>query len=413
MADALAGVEQDGHKAALFVLDLDGFKSVNDTLGHPVGDGLLKACGKRLKASLRGGDLLARLSGDEFAIVVPRVTDPAMLAPLAERILKLLSSPFRVDGHEIQVGCSIGLAVAPDNGNDLATVMRNADFALYRAKSEGRRTWRFFDPKMAEDLASRRTLEDGLRHALENDHFQLLYQPQVELATGCIVGYEAMLRWRLPGKGLVPAAVFVSIAEETGLVVPIGEWVIRQAASDCALIPADRRVAINLSATQLKRDGIETFILETLKSHKVPPSRIEIEVNETILGRNETDAFARLGDIRDAGVRVVMDSFGVGTLSLGLLSRYSFDKIKIDRSFLMNNDEQKSGAVLAAICSLGHSLGFHVAGQGVETIEHAQLLRAAGCTEAQGYYFAAADAARKAPEGEEEAAEMPKLAQSA
>jgi EAL domain-containing protein (putative c-di-GMP-specific phosphodiesterase class I) len=240
---------------------------------------------------------------------------------------------------------------------------------------------------MAEDLASRRTLEDGLRHALENDHFQLLYQPQIELATGKTVGYEAMLRWRLPGKGLVPASVFVSIAEETGLVVPIGEWVIRQVARDAALIPADRRVAINLSATQLKRDSIETFILETLKSHKVTPDRIEIEVNETILGRNETAAFSRLEKIRDAGVRIVMDSFGVGTLSLGLLSRYSFDKIKVDRTFLMN-DEQKSGAVLAAICSLGRSLGFRVAGQGVETIEHAQLLRAAGCSEAQGYYFA-------------------------
>ena len=202
---------------------------------------------------------MARLSGDEFAIVVPKVTDPAMLAPLAERVLNLLSSPFRIDGHEMQIGCSIGLAVAPDNGADIGTLMRNADFALYRAKSEGRRTWRFFDPKMAEDLASRRTLEDGLRHALENDHFQLLYQPQIELSTGKTIGYEAMLRWRLPGKGLVPAAVFVSIAEETGLVVPIGEWVIRQAARDCALIPADRQVAINLSATQLKRDGIEDF----------------------------------------------------------------------------------------------------------------------------------------------------------
>jgi diguanylate cyclase (GGDEF)-like protein len=387
MADALERVEQGGHKAALFVLDLDGFKAVNDTLGHPVGDGLLKACAKRLKASLRGGDLLARLSGDEFAIVVPKVSDPSMLAPLAERVLNLISSPFRVDGHELQIGCSIGLAVAPDNGTDSESLMKNADFALYRAKSEGRRTWRFFDPKMAEDLASRRTLEDGLRHALEKDHFELLYQPQIELASGTTLGYEAMLRWRLPGKGLVPAAVFVSIAEETGLVVPIGEWVIRQAARDCALIPADRRVAINLSATQLKRDGIDNFILETLKSHKIPPARIEIEVNETILGRNESAAFQRLEKIRDAGVKIILDSFGVGTLSLGLLSRCSFDKIKVDRSFLMN-DEQKSGAVLAAVCSLGRSLGFRVAGQGVETIEHAQMLRAAGCTEAQGYYFA-------------------------
>jgi diguanylate cyclase (GGDEF)-like protein len=388
MTETLASVEREGHKAALFALDLDAFKAVNDTLGHPVGDGLLKACAKRLKASLRSGDLLARLSGDEFVIVVPNVADPAMLAPLAERVLNLLSSPFRVEGHEIQIGCSIGLAVAPDNGSDIGTLMRNADFALYRAKSEGRRTWRFFDPKMAEDLASRRTLEDGLRHALENDHFQLLYQPQVELATGRTVGYEAMLRWRIPGKGLVPAAVFVSIAEETGLVVPIGEWVIRQVARDCALIPADRSIAINLSAPQLKRDGFDDFILETLKSHRVDPSRIEIEVNETILGRSETLAFSRLENIRDAGVRIVMDSFGVGALGLGLLSRYSFDKIKVDRSFFMDNDEQKSGAVLAAICSLGHSLGFRVAGQGVETVEHAQMLRAAGCSEAQGYYFA-------------------------
>jgi diguanylate cyclase (GGDEF)-like protein len=386
MAATLAA-GKDGRKSALFVLDLDGFKAVNDTLGHPVGDGLLRAAAKRLKASLRGGDLLARLSGDEFAIVVPEVNDPSMLAPLAERVLSLCSSPFRVDGHEIQVGCSIGLAVAPDNGSEIGTLMRNADFALYRAKSEGRRTWRFFDPKMAEDLASRRTLEDGLRNALENDRFQLLYQPQVELSSGRTTGYEAMLRWRLPGKGLVPASVFVSVAEETGLVVPIGEWVIRQVARDCALIPADRRVAVNLSATQLKRDGIDALLAETLKSHKVAPSRIEIEVNEAILGRNETLAFARLEKIRDLGVGVVMDSFGIGTLSLGLLSRYSFDKIKVDRSFLMS-DEQKSGAVLAAICSLGRSLGYRVAGQGVETIEHAQLLRAAGCSEAQGYYFA-------------------------
>lgn len=387
MGETLERVEQTGHKAALFILDLDGFKAVNDTLGHPVGDGLLKACAKRLKGSLRGGDLLARLSGDEFAIVVPKLAEPSMLAPLAERVLNLLSTPFRVDGHELQIGCSIGLAVAPDNGSDIEALMKNADFALYRAKSEGRRTWRFFDPKMAEDLASRRTLEDGLRHALEKDHFELLYQPQIELSSGKTLGYEAMLRWRLPGKGLVPAAVFVSIAEETGLVVPIGEWVIRQAARDCALIPSERRVAINLSATQLKRDGIDNFILETLKSHKIPPSRIEIEVNETILGRNEATAFQRLEKIRDAGVRIILDSFGVGTLSLGLLSRCSFDKIKVDRSFLMN-DEQKSGAMLAAVCSLGRSLGFRVAGQGVETIEHAQLLRAAGCTEAQGYYYA-------------------------
>jgi diguanylate cyclase (GGDEF)-like protein len=387
VGEVLASASKEGHKTALFLLDLDGFKAVNDTLGHPVGDGLLRAAAKRLKSSLRAGDFLARLSGDEFVIVVPKVADPSILAPLAERVLQLLSSPFRIEGHEVQVGCSIGLAVAPDNGTDIDVLIRNADFALYRAKSEGRRTWRFFDPKMAADLASRRTLEDGLRHALEHEHFQLLYQPQVELATGRTVGYEAMLRWRLPGKGLVPASIFVSLAEETGLVVPIGEWVIRQVARDCSLLPSDRRVAINLSAAQLKRDGIESFVAETLHSQNIAPQRVEIEVNETIFGRNEAVAFSRLANIRELGVAIVMDSFGVGTVSLGLLTRYSFDKIKLDRSFLMP-DEQKSGAVLAAICSLGRSLGFHVAGQGVETIEHAQLLRTAGCAEAQGYYFA-------------------------
>jgi diguanylate cyclase (GGDEF)-like protein len=386
VASLKTGVEES-HKSALFVLDLDGFKSVNDTLGHPVGDGLLKAAAKRLKGSLRGNDLLARLSGDEFAIVVPKVSDPAMLTPLAERVLKLLATPFRVDGHEIQVGCSIGLAVAPDNGTDIDMLMRNADFALYRAKSEGRQTWRFFDPKMAEDLASRRTLEDGLRIALEQDHFQLLYQPQIDLESGLTTGYEAVLRWRLPGKGLVPAAVFMSIAEETGLVVPIGEWVIRQVARDAALLPADRSIAINLSATQLKRDGIDTFICETLKSHRVDAQRIQIEITESIMGRNEAAAFERLEKIRADGMSVVLDSFGMGTLNLGLLSRYTFDKLKVDRSFLAQ-DHQKSCAVLAAICSLGRSLGFQVAGQGVESAEHAQLLRAAGCSEAQGYYFA-------------------------
>jgi EAL domain-containing protein (putative c-di-GMP-specific phosphodiesterase class I) len=201
------------------------------------------------------------------------------------------------------------------------------------------------------------------------------------------VGYEAMLRWRLPGRGLVPASVFMSIADETGLVVPIGEWVVRQVARDCALIAPDRRIAMNLSATQLKRDGIVAFIEETMKSHKLLPGRLEIEVNDGVLGRNEGQVLTRLQQIQRLGVGIVMDSFGLGTLSLGLLSRYSFDKIKIDRSFV-TGDEQKSGAMLAAICSLGRSLGFRVAGQGVETIEHAQLLRAAGCTEAQGYYFA-------------------------
>jgi diguanylate cyclase (GGDEF)-like protein len=388
LTEALEANAECGHKVAILLFDLDGFKSVNDTLGHPIGDGLLKAAAQRIGGSLRGGDLLARLSGDEFAIVVPKVAEVGNLVPLAERVQALLTKPFRIDGHEIMIGCSMGIAVSPDNGDTIKSLLRSADFALYRAKSEGKRTWRFFDPRMAEDMKSRRTLEDGLRVALERNLLTLMYQPQIDLESGQIVGYEALLRWRLPGKGLVPTSIFLSVAEETGLIIPMGEWVIRQAMRDCLLLPGDARVAINLSAAQLVRDGVEGVIETALNSYKIDPARIEIEVNESILGRHEERNFDRLEKIRALGVPIVMDNFGVGTSSLGLLTRYPFDKIKIARQFVNAiDDDQKSRAIVAAICNLGRSLGMQVAGEGVETPEHAAILRAAGCTQAQGYHF--------------------------
>lgn len=377
-----------GHKLAVIILDLDGFKSVNDTLGHPIGDGLLKAAGARLKASLRGNDLLARLSGDEFAIIVPKLDDPSSINAMAKRIIDLIASPFQINGHEIMVGCSLGIAIGPDNGDTAEKLVRNADFALYRAKNEGKRTWRFFDPKMAADMKSRRTLEDGLRYALKNDLFTLLYQPQYDLENNRVIGYEALLRWRLPGKGLVPTSMFLSVAEETGLIIPMGEWVIRQAARDGRLLPDSIRIAINLSAAQLKRDGIEVFIAHMLRDYGISPERVDVEVNESILGRGESLAFMRLEKIRETGISIVMDNFGVGTSSLGLLSRYPFDKIKVDRSFMNGIDgDHKTRAVVAAICNLGRSLGMSVAGEGVETADHAAILRAAGCNQAQGFHF--------------------------
>ncbi|SEQ51205.1 diguanylate cyclase (GGDEF) domain-containing protein [Faunimonas pinastri] len=389
LQEAVALSNQGGTKTALFLLDLDGFKAVNDTLGHPIGDELLRAASQRLKQSLRAQDMLARLSGDEFAIVLSDVTAFGVLPPFAERVLQLLHTPFRIQGHDVTVGCSIGLAVAPDNADDSEKLIRNADFALYRAKSEGRGSWRFFDPKMEEDLASRRMLEDGLRHALENDLFQVLYQPQIDLASGRAVGYEAMLRWALPGKGLIPAGVFVSLAEETGLVVPIGEWVIRQVARDAARLPRDRRIAINISATQLRRENIERVLMQTLADEKLESSRIEIEVNEGVLGRDEEMIFARLMRLREKGFTIVMDSFGVGAMSLGLLARFTFDKVKIDRALIWDTGAGKNAhAVLTAICDVCRSLGVRVAGQGVETYEHTQVLRSVGCAEAQGFYFA-------------------------
>lgn len=385
---AATSAADNGHKLAVIILDLDGFKSVNDTLGHPIGDGLLKAAGERLQVSLRDNDLLARLSGDEFAIIVPKMSDPSSVNAMAKRIIELISSPFQIEGHEIMVGCSMGIAIGPDNGDTADKLVRNADFALYRAKSEGKRTWRFFDPKMAEDMKSRRTLEDGLRFALKNDLFTLLYQPQFDLETDKVIGYEALLRWRLPGKGLVPTSMFLSIAEETGLIIPMGEWVIRQAARDGRLLPENMRIAINLSAAQLKRDGIEVFIAHMLRDYGISPDRVDIEVNESILGRGESSAFMRLEKIRETGISIVMDNFGVGTSSLGLLSRYPFDKIKVDRSFMNGIDgDHKTRAVVAAICNLGRSLGMSVAGEGVETAEHASILKAAGCNQAQGFHY--------------------------
>jgi predicted signal transduction protein with EAL and GGDEF domain len=329
-----------------------------------------------------------RAQGRDPALRPGRLSEVGNLVPLAERVQALLTKPFRIDGHEIMIGCSMGIAVSPDNGDTIKSLLRSADFALYRAKSEGKRTWRFFDPRMAEDMKSRRTLEDGLRVALERNLLTLMYQPQIDLESGQIVGYEALLRWRLPGKGLVPTSIFLSVAEETGLIIPMGEWVIRQAMRDCLLLPGDARVAINLSAAQLVRDGVEGVIETALNSYKIDPARIEIEVNESILGRHEERNFDRLEKIRALGVPIVMDNFGVGTSSLGLLTRYPFDKIKIARQFVNAiDDDQKSRAIVAAICNLGRSLGMQVAGEGVETPEHAAILRAAGCTQAQGYHF--------------------------
>ena len=388
LSAAVTAANEKDHRCAVFILDLDGFKNINDTLGHLVGDELLCRTAERLSTSLRDSDMLARLSGDEFAVIIPKIHDVAQITPMADRILELMADPIPIDGHEIQIGCSVGIAVAPDNGDTPIKVMRNADFALYRAKSEGKRTWRFFNPKMAEDLKSRRMMEDGLRYALEKDLFALLYQPQFNLETGEVAGYEALLRWSVPGRGLIPTAMFLSVAEETGLIVPMGEWVINRAIADCRRFGPGVRIAINLSPAQLKRDGLEEFITQALRDNDVDASQIEIEVNESILGRNEVAAFEKLEKIREIGVSIVMDNFGVGTSSLGLLSRYPFDKIKVDRSFMNNiDDDQKSRAVVAAICNLGRSLGMAVAGEGVESGDHAAILRAAGCQQGQGYYF--------------------------
>jgi len=388
LADSVARARAENAPAALLMIDLDGFKSVNDTLGHPVGDALLKAAAERLAGTLLGEDFLFRLSGDEFAIIVPDIAGSDALALLAGRIVEELQAPFAIDGHKVQVGCSVGIAVAPADAEDALGLVRNADFALYSAKAQGRATARFYDSELSRKQDSRRLIEAGLRVALDRGLFTLVYQPQRDLASGRVVAYEALLRWRLPEQGFVPASAFMAIAEETGLILPIGDWVINQAIRDLALLPGDVRVAVNLSPPQLKRHGLDAFIRERLEAHGIAPARFEIEVNESLLGRHEEDAFRVLESLRALGVAIVVDRFGAGTSSLGLLSRYPFDRVKVARAFVDNIDSSgQARAVLGAMCALGASLGLEVSGEGVETEEQARILREAGCRNGQGFYF--------------------------
>jgi diguanylate cyclase (GGDEF)-like protein len=385
-SEAIKAVSKGRGRAAVMLLDLDGFKAVNDTLGHQAGDKLLKATAQRLSAALRERDVLARLSGDEFAIVVPSFSEVSQISAIAERIQIAMSQAFQIDSQKVTVGCSIGVAVAPENGDTAEALFRNADFALYRAKESGKRTWRFFDPNMAEELHRRLSIEDGLRASLDRDMFTIVYQPQVNLLTGEIDGYEALLRWRLPGQRMATTASFLRIAEETGLIIPIGENVIRQAAQDCALLPENVRIAVNLSPAQLKREDIADLIKSAFEEHSVDPRRLDVEVNEAILGRDEATAIAGLERIRALGVSIVLDDFR--SSSFGLLTRAPFDKLKLSGKFLAGIEEDaKSRAIVAAICNLGRSLEMEVAAQGVEGAELAASLPLLGCTRAQGNFF--------------------------
>jgi diguanylate cyclase (GGDEF)-like protein len=385
-SEAIKAVNKGRGRAAVMLLDLDGFKAVNDTLGHQAGDELLKATGQRLSAALRERDVLARLSGDEFAIVVPSFSEVSQISAIAERIQVAMSQSFQVGTQKVTVGCSIGVAVAPENGDTAEALFRNADFALYRAKESGKRTWRFFDPNMAEELHRRLTIEDGLRASLDRDMFTIVYQRQIDLITGEVAGYEALLRWRLPGQRMATTASFLRIAEETGLIIPIGENVIRQAAQDCALLPENVRIAINLSPAQLKREDIAELIKTAFDEHSVDAWRLDVEVNEAILGRDEETAIASLERIRALGVSIVLDDFR--SSSFGLLTRAPFDKLKLSGKFLAGIEKNaKSRAIVAAICNLGRSLEMEVAAQGVESAELAASLPLLGCTRAQGNFF--------------------------
>jgi len=374
-------------KLAVLCLDLDAFKSVNDTLGHPIGDALLKIVAERLRGCARESDMVARLGGDEFALIGV-CTEPAEVSALAQSAIEAISAPCEIEGQQIVIGASIGIGMAPEDGTDPDHLLKKADMALYRAKADGRGVARFFEPEMDERLQARRALEVDLRNALVQGGFELFYQPLVNLKTDAVSGFEALLRWRHPDRGMVLPGDFVPLAEETGLIVPLGEWVLRNACAEAAGWPETVKVAVNLSAVQFKSEGLVPSVISALASSGLPASRLELEITESVLLNNSEAILRVLHQLRGLGVRISMDDFGTGYSSLSYLQSFPFDKIKIDRSFVRDLGEREdSMAIIRAVVGLGDSLGMTTTAEGVETAEQLERLRAEGCTEAQGYLF--------------------------
>ncbi len=400
---ALAGAAPDGGAAqnetgqeagpAALLVDLDRFKAVNDTLGHPVGDALLRLVAKRLRSVLRPGDVVARLGGDEFALLVPPFPEPVDLAQLARRIVDVLGRPYLIDGHLVNIGASVGVALAPGDGREHGQLLRSADLALYHAKASGRSAWSFFAPHMDARALARRSLEIDLRKALALREFELHYQPQVDLETDSIAGFEALLRWRHPVRGLVSPADFVPLAEEIGLIVPIGEWVLREACCQAARWPDGMSVAVNVSPHQFTDTArLVGLVAQSLASSGLPGRRLEIEITESVLLRHEQAVLDALHRLRAMDVRVAMDDFGTGYSSLSQLHSFPFDKIKIDRSFVKDRGDNNGhaagqAAVIRAITALGVSLGMSTIAEGVETSDQLARIRAEGCMAVQGYLF--------------------------
>ncbi|MWV24943.1 EAL domain-containing protein [Methylobacterium sp. 2A] len=386
LAEALARLVRTGEACALLLIDLDRFKPVNDTLGHPIGDALLEKVADRLRSTVRPTDTVARIGGDEFVILQAGVRDAAGTQALARRIVDLIGRTYMVEGHLLTIGASVGVALAPEDGADADRLLKNADLALYRAKLDGRGTYRFFEPEMDARMQARRKLELDMRQALARREFQLHYQPQLQLESEKLIGCEALIRWRHPDRGLVSPLDFIPLAEEIGLIVPIGEWVIRQACRDAMTWPAHMSVAVNVSPAQFKSDRLVETIISALASSGLPARRLEVEITEGVLLQENDKTLQTLHRLRELGVRVSMDDFGTGYSSLSYLRSFPFDKIKIDRSFVKDLATKPDGeAIIRAIAGLGKSLGMTTVAEGVETPEQMQRIRLEGCTDVQGY----------------------------
>jgi diguanylate cyclase (GGDEF)-like protein len=392
LAFALARVDRQGGSAGLLLLDLDNFKIVNDTLGHHSGDILLRVVARRLLECLRSGDVLCRIGGDEFAVIL-ETTGPTDGEGVAERILSALTAPFDVDVHEIYVTASVGISRYPEDARDLETLTRNADTAMYQAKGKGKNAFEQFRPELDQRVQKRLSLETSLRKAVERGELMLYYQPQVSLKDGRLVGLEALLRWKHPDAGLISPAEFIPVAEDSGLIVPIGRWVLRTACQqvatwrDAGLGPIN--VSVNLSVRQTRDPHLLHDILDVLRETGVRPGQLELEITESVLMDNVNVNVDLLTRLRSEGIRLAIDDFGTGYSSMAYLKRFPIDQVKIDRTFVRdipgNGDDE---AITSAIIAMAHNLGLSVVAEGVETAAQLDFLRSAGCDIMQGYYFA-------------------------
>jgi diguanylate cyclase (GGDEF)-like protein/PAS domain S-box-containing protein len=380
-----------GECLAVMCLDLDQFKSVNDALGHPVGDELLKLVSVRLRGCTREIDTVARLGGDEFAIIMTQMQQPGDAASLSKRIRDSVTRPYQIDGHQIVTDISIGISVAPIDAVAPDALLRNADMALYGAKADGRGTYRFFEPEMNTRMKARRELEMDIRKALVGKEFELHYQPLVNLETNEVSAFEALLRWNHPVRGNVSPAEFIPITEETGLIVPLGEWVLKTACQEASNWPEHIKVAVNLSPAQLNNRNLLSTVAAVIAESGMSAHQLQLEITETVLLQNTFSTLATLNELRRMGVQIALDDFGTGYSSLSYLRSFPFDKIKIDRSFirdLANGAEPL--AIVHAVAGLAKRLNITSTAEGVETAQQLETLQAIGCTEMQGYLFSRA-----------------------
>jgi len=389
--EMLLHTRRSPEKVALLMLGLDNFKAVNDTLGHAVGDKLLRGVAKRLRSTLREEDALARLNSDEFAIVQSGLMRPEDAVGLAKRLLKAIADPYLLDGHSVVIGASIGIAMAPGDGDDSEKLLKSADMALSRAKQDARGSFAFFEAALDAKAQSRRKIEVELRDAIQNDVLRPYYQPLIDLQSGRITGFEALVRWPHAERGMVSPAEFIPVAEDTGLINPLGGLMLRRACLDAAAWPDDVRIAVNLSPLQFRGGNLLSMVTEALKGSGLPPRRLELEITETLLLEKSAQVLATLHALRALGVRISMDDFGTGYSSLSYLRSFPFDKIKIDQSFVRDlGANREAQAIIRSIVSLGKGLGVTITAEGVETEAELSCLRAEGCHEGQGFLFSKA-----------------------